>query len=186
MSKDAIILIGPMGAGKSTIGERLAQQLGRPWVQMDEVRFDYYNEIGYDNNVARAKHQEGKAALFTYWKPFEVHAVERIVADHADAVIDFGAGHSVYEDPALLERAKRAIEPFPNVVLLLPTPDPDESLAILTERLRQIPDFPPEAFQLNDHFLRHPSNQELAKITVYTHGKTPDETCTEIMGKLTR
>ena len=34
-----IILIGPIGAGKSTVGELLAQQLNIPQVSMDDVRF---------------------------------------------------------------------------------------------------------------------------------------------------
>lgn len=43
-----IILIGPMSAGKSTIGKLLAEKLGIPQYSVDDVRWDYYREIGYD------------------------------------------------------------------------------------------------------------------------------------------
>lgn len=37
-----IILIGPIGAGKSTLGERLLEKLGVTQCSMDERRWDYY------------------------------------------------------------------------------------------------------------------------------------------------
>jgi shikimate kinase len=176
-----IILIGPIGAGKTTIGELLSQRLNRQWVQIDGVRFDYYKEIGYDEGLAQEKRQSGIAALIAYWKPFEVYAVERILADHQNCVIDFGAGHSVYEDETLLARARQALAPYPHVILLLPSPDPAESLAILTERLRaEDPELSPDIIQVNELFLRHRSNYDLAKHIVYTKGKLPQETCDEI------
>src|ERR1041385_6649900 len=103
---------------------------------MDHVRFEYYKEIGYDEPHARELMSErGFAALCAYWKPFEAHAVERLVADHAHerCVIDFGAGHSVYEDEALFQRVREALRPY-RVILLLPATNEDESLRILTDR----------------------------------------------------
>lgn len=189
MSDQTIVLIGPMGAGKTTMGELLSKRLNRPWIQMDEVRYQYYQEIGYDEDAAREKRAQGRQALIAYWKPFEAHAVERILADHPGSVIDFGAGHSVYEDSRLFERVKAALAPYRNVILLLPSPDQDEALAVLSERLRQDfaddPDMSPEdvdeILRLNEGFLRHPSNAQLATHTVYTNGKTADQTCDEIL-----
>ena len=34
---------------------------------------------------------------------------------------------------------------------------------------------------INEHFLKHHSNYDLAKFIVYTKGKTPEETCEEIL-----
>ena len=48
----AIILIGPLGAGKSTIGHLLAKKLGLPQCSVDDVRWKYYEEIGYDKLLA--------------------------------------------------------------------------------------------------------------------------------------
>ncbi len=181
-----VILIGPISAGKTTIGERLSKLLNLAWVQLDEIRWPYYNEIGYDNEITKQRHAEGGIeAVVNYWKPFEAYSVERVLADHDKCVIDFGAGQSVYEDEALFARVKTAIEPYPNVVLLLASPDLDQSIEILNSRIPiDDPNILPFLYQLNTHFVMHPSNHELAKITVYTNGRTPDETCDDIIGKL--
>ncbi|MEH2063239.1 MAG: hypothetical protein V7K50_13415 [Nostoc sp.] len=49
-------------------------------------------------------------------------------------MIDFGAGHSVYEDDALFKRVQKVLEPYINVVLILPSPNLEESIQILNER----------------------------------------------------
>ena len=174
-----IILIGPQGVGKSTVGELLAAQLGLPQCSMDEHRWTYYREIGYDAALAKQKSDtEGAWGIIRYWKPFEAHAVERLLSEHQNCVIDFGAGHSVYEDAKLFERVKTALAPYPNVVLLLPSPDLDESLLILNQRNKDLPE---DIRNTNEHFVRHRSNYALAKFTVYTQGKTPEEISREIL-----
>ena len=37
MSTDSIFLVGPMGSGKSAVGRRLAMELGREFIDSDEV-----------------------------------------------------------------------------------------------------------------------------------------------------
>ena len=174
-----IILIGPQTVGKSTVGELLAERLGLPQYSMDEQRWAYYKEIGYDETLAKKKREtEGVWGIIRYWKPFEAHAVERLLSDQTNCVIDFGAGHSVYDDPLLFQRVQRALAPYPNVVLLLPSPGLEESIRILNKRNQNLPD---DIRSTNEHFLRHPSNSSLAKFTVYTKDKTPQETCSEIL-----
>jgi hypothetical protein len=169
-----IILIGPIGAGKTTVGTLLAEKLQLPRVSLDDVRFDYYKQIGYDEAAAaELERQHGFLALYRHWKPFEAYAVERALAEHARCVFDFGAGHSVYEDAAQFARIRKVLEPFPNVVLLLPSPDPDESVLLLRQRDGECVD---GGVDFHEYFVKHPSNQALAKVTVYTKGKTPEET----------
>lgn len=181
---DAIILIGPMNAGKSTIAGLLAERTGLPRFPMDDLRWDYYKELGYDHEAIQkqVKPEDGFLGLYRLWKPFEIHAVERILSDHPSGVIDFGAGHSVYEDDALFIRASAALAPFLNVILLLPSPDLDESVRLLRERTPEGQDGLP-AFDFVAHFVRHPSNHALAKHVVYTHGKTPEETADDVLEK---
>ncbi len=176
-----------MSAGKSTIGALLAEKLAWPRHSLDDKRWDYYKEIGYDEAEATRRAQsEGIVALLQYWKPFEAHAVERILAEHGNGVIDFGAGHSVYEDEVLFNRVQTALASYPFVILLLPSPDLDESVEILNSRFAQTladegAKVDSKIFTVNEHFVKHPSNRLLAKLTVYTSGKTPDETCAEIL-----
>ena len=174
-----IILIGPIRAGKSTQGELLAEALQLPRWAMDEVRFGYYREIGYDEELAKEiEAKDGFLGLYRYWKPFEAYAVERLLAERSDCVIDFGGGHSVFEDDALFARAQQALAPYENVVLLLPSPDLDESVRVLIEREGPCVS---NGFDFHEHFVKHPSNHALARRVVYTAGKTPEETRDEIL-----
>jgi|RhiMethySRZTD1v2_1073278.scaffolds.fasta_scaffold41401_4 shikimate kinase len=177
-----VILIGPIGAGKSTLGKLIAAALGVPQISLDNIRFKYYREIGYDDAVAKLRYAtDGFWGLYRYWKPFEAHAVERVLAEHTDCTIDLGAGHSVYEDEALLTRVKKAFAPHRNVVLVLPSPDPVTSLKLLQERRPSLRDIRPD---INEHFITHRSNYELATLIVYTADRTAEETCAEILRRI--
>jgi len=129
------VLIGPIGVGKSTVAPLVASLTGRAMVSMDEVRFDYYRRVGYDETLAAMLSSRGDiAGLIGYWKPYEADAVEHLVVDHTDAVLDFGAGHADYPDGPLLDRVAAALaEQF--VVLLMPAESTEESAQLLRPRL---------------------------------------------------
>lgn len=182
-----IILIGPLGAGKSTVGRLLAAKLDLPLCTVDQVRRDYYAAAGYDEALAAriAASAQGFRGVLRYSKPFEAQMVARVLADH-HGIIDFGASNSVYDDPALLAQVEQALSPYPHVILLLPSPDPAESAVILQDRLIRMLNeagktFTDELFVLNEYFIRHPANQQLAKLVIYTKDKTPEEICDEIV-----
>lgn len=183
----SIILIGPSGTGKSTVCALLAARLGWRAVELDDLRWGYYAEIGYDTDYAAALRQrEGIPAVARYWKPFEIHSVERVTAEYPnDSVISFGAGHSVYDDPVQLARARKALMPF-DVVLLLPDADIDHSASILRARIAAkeatlTEDTLDAITAFNRTFLAGPSNALLANHTVYTAGQTPEQTCEAIL-----
>ena len=158
----------------------IAQQLGIPQVSHDEIRWRYYQEIGYDAELAQTiRRQGGFLALVLYWQLFDAYSVERVLDEHVNCVIDFGAGVGVYESQEQFARVQKALAPFRNVFLLLPSPDPAESLQILKDRDED----PPSDlnFDFNAHFLAHHGYYDLAKFIVYTEGKTPAQTCGELL-----
>lgn len=63
-------------------------------------------------------------------------------------------------------------------MLILPSPDLEESIQILNKRNGGIVS---NGFDLNEHFVKHHSNYDLAKFVVYTEGKLPEETRDEIL-----
>ena len=69
-----IILIGPLAAGKTTVGKLLGAALGVPTVELDDLRWGYYAEIGYDPEYAqRLRDEGGMKARAAYWKQFDVY-----------------------------------------------------------------------------------------------------------------
>jgi shikimate kinase len=179
--RDEVILIGPVGAGKSTQGRLLAERLELPQYSMDELRWNYYDAAGYNDALARRIWEAGGfMALYWYWKPFEIDSLERLLAEHHDCVFDLGAGHSVYEHSAFFERAERALAPFRHVVLLLPSPDETRSIEHLRLRARDTTEID-SPFDFIAHFVRHRSNRALAKHVVYTEDKSLEETRDEIL-----
>ncbi len=188
-----IILIGPMRAGKTTLGRLLATEFKQPQtVSLDILGGLYAEEAGLDPvRAAQIRAAEGPLGFLSYSRPFYLHAVERVLQDYPGRVIDFGAGPSVHDDPADFERVRQALAPYPNVVLVLPSPDLDESARILRERAAHKPSqFLDEireqlGYDLNEYFLRHPSNFTLAKHVVYTAGRSPEETRDEILIRVT-
>jgi adenylate kinase family enzyme len=56
-----------MGAGKSTVGKLLSEKLGLPQYSMDALRFDYYKEIGYDEELAKQlREKKGFSGIYHY------------------------------------------------------------------------------------------------------------------------
>jgi hypothetical protein len=181
-----VILIGPTGAGKSTLGLLIADRLNLPSVSMDGVAEPYYNECNFGIAVfQKLRTEQGFLATHQQWEPVRAHATERAIAEHRRVVLDLGAGHTHYEDPVLFDRVRRAISPCPNVIFLLPSADLDRSVHLLRERCRSErgSDWIHDGYDFIEHWVKDSHNHDLATLTIFTEGKTPTETCAEILSK---
>lgn len=99
MSVPAVVLIGPMGSGKSSLGRKLSKRLGRPYIDTDR-------QIAADNGpIPQIFSQHGEEGF---------RAIERdvVAASLADGyVVSLGGG-------AVLDESTRANLTGCNVVLL--------------------------------------------------------------------
>ena len=181
-----VVLIGPLAAGKSTVGAELARLLDVPICSIDDVRWTYFDQIGYDATEADRCFAGGRtpAEKMAYGKPFEVYAIEQVMAGQPLGVVDFGASNSVYDDPALLARVAAALSGS-HVVLLLPSEDAATSAQVLEVRLRAIlrakgEQVGPDLLALNAYFVGHESNHQLANAIVYTADRPPSAIAAEV------
>ncbi|KAL7929862.1 hypothetical protein V8C35DRAFT_314502 [Trichoderma chlorosporum] len=179
MDSGTIILIGPEGSGKSTIGRIIAQTLSQELYSLDRHRDELYAPYDYDKDFAAKIYEEqGLWPFYQHWKTFEYKAVVHILQNARQEgdlfygkVLDFGAGHSVFENPQELENIATLMEPYKNVILVIPSDDVEEVVKI-TEARRG------HELGLNKHFVEHPSNKRLAKHVIYTKDMTAEE-CAE-------
>lgn len=80
--RSEIILIGPSKAGKSTLAVLLAQRLNLPHRSLDEKRWRFMREIGYDEELDRVfRATGGFLAKTLYWQLFNAYVVERFLAE---------------------------------------------------------------------------------------------------------
>jgi shikimate kinase len=173
-----LVLIGPVGVGKTMVSKLLSEKLEIPKVSMDEILFDYFREVGFDeNHWKQIREKLGGPGAYRYLKVFGSYGVKRILEDHSNCVFDFGGGGVMGEFPDEFAAIKLALANFANVVLLIPSADKAESLQYLYERNK----IKPAGWTILEHLVYHPSHELLAKHVVYVKGKTPEQVRDEIL-----
>ena len=173
-----IILIGPVAVGKTTTAKLLSEKLNKPMISLDDLRFDYYKEIGYDKeHMKELLEKAGIMAIYQYGKIFDAYSIERILADHRDCIFDFGGGNNASGFEFEINRINNALSPYENVVLLYPCADKEESLKFIEKR-RNIT---PIQRELIKYLVFDESNFMLAKHTVFVKDKTPEDVCNEVL-----
>lgn len=180
--RDEIILIGPPFAGKSTVGKLLAEKLALPQASLDDLRWAYFREIGYDEALAQELQEKGGfLSLVTYWCLFNTYAIERAITEHTNCVIDCGGGPIVFESSPQRDKIRTLFARYQNVVRLLPSPDVERSVKVLRERGSHLVGTNAQGFDWARFFVDHDDNYRLAKFHIYTDGKTPKQTRDEIL-----
>lgn len=99
MSGPLVVLVGPMGVGKSTVGRLLAERLGAGYRDTDD---DIVAEQG--RSVAEIFVDEGESAF----RAIEKQAVRRALAGH-DGVLALGGGAVLDADTRALLAGQRVV-----------------------------------------------------------------------------
>ncbi len=172
---ETIILIGPIGAGKSTQAKLLSKKLGQPRCCYDDVKTHYRNKVGLNRELAHSINDEhGEYAMIAYMNHYKSQVLGLIINDHPGHIIDLGGGAQCFDKPQQVELARQAFDPISEIFLLLPSED-------LATNITSLPGLK-EDFPINTYLIMHPTNELFAKKIVYTLGKTPEQTMHEIMG----
>ncbi|WP_051432710.1 shikimate kinase [Promicromonospora kroppenstedtii] len=179
-----MILVGPLAAGKSTLGALVAERLGHAFVDIDDIAWSYCAEVGWSlGRLLERDDAVGWAAAEREWEPARAHAVQRAVAEHPDAVIALGAGYTSFTDPAWAEEVRRTLAPVPDVIHLLPSPDPERSVTVLRERAISArgKDWIIEGRDWIAAWVADPLAAEVAAATVFTDGAVPAESADQLV-----
>jgi hypothetical protein len=116
-------------------------------------------------------------AIYQYGKIFEAYTIEKILENHQNCIFDFGGGATLSGISFEFDRIKRALEPYENIILLIPSTNKEESLKFIYNR-RNIN---PSSRVLIEHLVYDDSHYKLAKHTIFVKDKTPEEICDEVI-----
>ena len=174
---DTIILIGPIGVGKSTVGKLLAQALDCTFTSLDDLEKGYITPLGYDHKRAmEIANQEGGFPFYAYRRSFFETAVIRCLEEIQEGVLEMGGGHPIMPAEANQQRITKAFAPFKHVILLIPSANPEDFIP----RLRKRRKLPRHADDFNELYFQDDTFMKLAKHVVFTEDKTPVEIVSEI------
>ena len=160
-----VVLVGFMGAGKTTVGHIMAERLGRPFVDSDVL---IEQRLGRDiRDIFRT---EGEP----YFRQVEHETVAGLVRGQ-DAVVALGGG--AVEDPRT-----RAVLRQARVIYL--RVGYDEAMArVKRDEFRPMLHRP----DLDEVYQRRlPAYEDLAVLTVDTDGRRPEVIALEVLAQLTR
>lgn len=180
LTRNEYLLTGPQCAGKSSIAKYLAINTDYPIVNVDNIRWRYFERLSYDKNFAQyLLKNQGFKAIFNYWRKFEAYTLQHVLLDYKNCIFDFGAGYTAQDDPVYLHIVKNSLAPFINSYFILPSLNTDVSINILKSRLTTRYKNDKEglkenrSFDLSSHIVKHEFAKSVVKYRLYTEDKEP-------------
>jgi shikimate kinase len=163
VSGPAVVIVGPPGAGKSTVTEALAKRLDLPARDTDA---DIEADVGTTITEIFVEHGE------PHFRELEREAVRRALQEH-DGVLALGGG--AVSDP----ETRAALRGHRVVFLDVSLPDAARRAGLGTSRPLLLGNVRGRLKQLMEE--RRPLYTEVASLTVDTSGRTPEEIVDEIV-----
>lgn len=157
-----VVLVGPMGAGKTTVGSRLSQMWGLPLRDTDQ---DVEKREG--RPISEIFVEQGEA----YFRDLEREAVVRALSEHT-GVLALGGG------AVLDERTRSALAGHPVVFLHVGLSDAVKRVGLGTARPLLLGNVRSRVKALLDE--RLPVYREVATFTVTTDGRSPEDVAQEV------
>lgn len=158
-----LVVVGPPGAGKTTVGRLLASRLG---VELRDTDSDIERTAG--KPISEIFIEDGEAAF----RALERAAVATALAEH-DGVVALGGGAVMDEGTRELLESRRVV--FLNVGLA----DAASRVGLNRDRPLLIGNPRAQLKKLMDE--RRPLYEQVATITVDTSGRTPEDVANEVL-----
>jgi len=166
---ESIILIGPMGSGKTSTGRILAKQLGYDFVDTDD---EVVERTGV--SIAYVFDVEGESGF----RQREHHALMKF-SDSQKVVIATGGGIITHD------KSRTIIKDHKSVVYLKTSIEKQIERATVSDKRPLLIDTDP-ASKLQELMLtREPLYEEISDIKINTDERTPREIALEIIDRLT-
>ena len=166
MSGPVAVVVGPPGAGKTTVGALLATALGLPFRDVDadveQLAGKPIPEIFFDDGEE-------------HFRELESAAVEAAL-DGSDGIVSLGAG------AILAEHTRRRLQGHPVVYLSVELADAINRVGLGAGR--PLLAINPRATMRYLLEQRRPLYEEVATVTVKTDGRTPDDVAAEVLERL--
>ena len=169
-----IVLIGPIGVGKTTLAEMISAQLGIP-----HLNFDLLDEerepLGFRGDDEFHAREKGRLQQMRYLARFTVPLVKRLAKRHPAAVLDCGGtefvGITTGERASLQANVRRLRLKY--IAAILPFRSIPKSRAFMAGR-RTLNEF-------DELLLSNPSYALLANRVFYTRGRPLEMVAEEII-----